>query len=171
MARRIARVGNPRARMKPPKRQPAQRPAAASPTPTGVPPFDAGLEARRTSGMARRSTLLSDLDVDVQQRAQETGFQYNPATGAFGGFDPTNPFSQAALLMQARQQNRNRSQQDYAQAGQLNAGAYEGAKAYNEFQSDKAYDTLKRGFDDYVKQYLRRKRDIQTVNPEELASL
>lgn len=162
-------------------------------TPATPSPFDAGLAAKTAALNARRQTLLSDLGVDLYQTSQEYGFQYNPASGMFGGFDPTNPFSQAALLVKTRQDaltNANRAydrgvrgtQQNYAQTGQLYSGAYENAQQENnrlitqqrgdiQLSYDKGYDTLRRGFEDYVKRYLRRKRDIQTANPEELASL
>lgn len=142
--------------------------SASAPT---APPFDPALAARQAANQARRTTLLSDLDVDAQQTAQETGFQFNPATGQFGGFDPTNPFSQAALLAQTRERSSRATQQSYAQAGQLNSGAALSGQASVQSDYDRGYDTLKRGFDDYVKRYLRRKRDIQTVDPNELVSL
>lgn len=169
-------------------------PSASSATPSTVaPPFDPELAARHAAANARRTTLLSDADVDLQQTAQQTGFQYNPATGQFGGFDPTNPFSQAALLAKTKaestkatelgyQRGTRRSEQDFAQAGQLWSGSYQNAQQENDrvigetrkgiqFDYDRGYDTLRRGFDDYVKRYLRRKRDIQTVGPDELVSL
>lgn len=136
-----------------------------------APPFDAEAEARASANRQRRTNLLSDADVDLQQRAQETGFKYNPATGAFGGFDPTNPFSQAALLMKARKERDKGENTGFAASGQLYSGAYNTAKKETGVAYDKGYDTLRRGFDDYVKNYLRRRRDIQTVPIEELASL
>ena len=151
--------------------------APASGSGTGAVELDAGLEARRASNEARRSTLLGDADVDLQQTAQETGFKYDPSTGAFGGFDAANPFSQAALLNQTRNETVSRTKQSYAggnsyaSGSQLYSGAYQGAQASVQSDYDKGYDTLKRGFDDYVKRYLRRKRDIQSVDPSELATL
>lgn len=146
----------------------ATNPSAAS---SSAPPFNAALEARRASLEARRNTLLSDADVDLQQTSQEYGFNYNPATGAFGGFDPTNPFSQAALLAKTRDENVSRTSNSYASRGQRHSTAYDAAQKEVGRRYDQGYDTLRRGFDDYVKRYLRRKRDISTVNPEELASL
>lgn len=194
MARRQRRgkAGPSRPGLLPPAvRNPPPKPS--SPSPVVAPPFDPALETRRASNEARRTTLLGDADVDLQQTSQETGFQYNPATGQFGGFDPTNPFSQAALLAKTRsestrvsemgyQRQGRRTQQDFAQAGQLYAGSYQSGQAENDrvigetrkkigFDYDRGYDTLRRGYEDYVKRYLRRKRDIQTVNPEELVSL
>lgn len=136
-----------------------------------APPFDADLAARTSAANQRRTTLLSDQDVDMQQTSQEYGFSYNPATGAFGGFDPTNPFSQAALLMKARKERDQGENTSYASSGQLYSGAYNTAKKETQSGYDKGYDTLRRGFDDYVKNYLRRKRDIQSQPIEELASL
>lgn len=144
------------------------------PTPgsiAGPPPVDPALEAARTAANQRRTNLLSDANVDLQEASQNYGFSYNPATGAFGGFDPTNPFSQAALLMKARKQRDQGENTSYASSGQLYSGAYNNAKAETGNAYDKGYDTLKRGFNDYVKNYLRRKRDIQTVPIEELANL
>lgn len=139
--------------------------------PPAAPPFDAELEARRSAATQRRTNLLSDQDVDLQQTSQEYGFSYNPASGAFGGFDPTNPFSQAALLMKARNERNQGENTSYAARGQLYSGSYEAAKKETGHAYDKGYDTLRRGFDDYVKNYLRRKRDIQSVPIEELANL
>lgn len=157
------------------------------------PPFDAGLAASQATADARRNTLLTDANVDLTQTSQEYGFKYDPTTGKFGGFDPTNPYSQAALLAKARDDSTRTSElgyqrryasdtQDFAQAGQLYAGARQNAQQEDnrvigqtrvDIQTgyNKGYDTLRRGFEDYVKRYLRRKRDIQTVSPEELASL
>lgn len=136
-----------------------------------APPFDPGLAAQQATNSARRSTMLGDMDVDLQQTAQETGFQYNPATGAFGGFDPTNPFSQAALLLKTRNESGQATKQAFAQSGQLYSGAANSAQRSVQSNYDRGYDTLRRGFDDYVKRYLRKKRDVQTVDPNELASL
>jgi len=142
-----------------------------SPGPAQAPQQDPALIAQQTANAQRRTNLLSDQDVDLQQQSQETGFSYNPATGQFGGFDPTNPFSQAALLMEAKK-NRDRGENtSFAASGQLYSGAYKAAKGETQHQYDRGYDTLRRGFEDYVKNYLRRKRDIQTVPIEELASL
>lgn len=145
-------------------------PGGGSGTPA-APPFDAELEARRTAANQRRTTLLSDADVDLQQTSQEYGFGYNPATGQAGGFDPTNPFSQAALLMKARKERDQGENTSFAASGQLYSGAYGAAKKETGVQYDRGYDTLRRGFQDYIKNYLRRKRDIQTVPIEELANL
>lgn len=181
--------GPPKGTIRPPGGAPAPAPTPAS----APPPFDAGLAASQAANDARRTTLLGDADVDLQQTSQEYGFRYDPATGQFGGFDPTNPFSQAALLAKARNESTQTSELGYqrqsasdrqglAQSGQLYSGASQNAqqeddrvigKTRVDIQSnyDKGYDTLRRGFEDYVKKYLRRKRDIQTVNPDELASL
>lgn len=135
------------------------------------PPFDADREAARTRGAQRRTTLLSDQDVDLQQTSSEYGFKYNPATGGFGGFDPTNPFSQAALLMKSRKQRDKGENTSFASSGQLYSGAYKAAQKETGHAYDRGYDTLRRGYQDYVKNYLRRKRDIQATPIEELASL
>lgn len=145
--------------------------ASTSPTEAGPPPFDAGLEASNAANIARRATLSSDADVDLQQTSQEYGFKYDPSTGAFGGFDPTNPFSQAALLLKTRTEATAGTTNSYASRGQQYSGAVGRAQTEVQSQYDKGYDTLRRGFDDYVKNYLRRKRDINEVSPEELATL
>lgn len=145
---------------------PQYQPAAPA-----APPYDAELEARRTAGSKRRVDINSDLDVDLGQTASESGFQYNWATGAVGGFDPTNPFSQAALLMKARKERDQGENTSFAGSGQLYSGAYQTAKKETGSQYDRGYDTLRRGFQDYVKNYLRRKRDVNTVPVEELANL
>lgn len=149
------------------------RPAGSSTsTPaTTVPPFDAAREASLASSTARRTQLLSDADVDMQSTAQQYGFKYDPSTGAFGGFDPTNPFSQAALLARTRDQHVAATTNSYNRRNNIYSGAYQEAQKDNQYQYDRGYDTLRRGFDDYVKRYLRRRRDIQTVAPEELATL
>lgn len=137
----------------------------------GPPPFDAELEARRSAANQRRTTLLADSNVDIKQASQEYGFGFNMATGAIGGFDPTNPFSQAALLMKARKERDKGENTSYASQGQFGSSAYAAAKKETGYQYDKGYDTLRRGFQDYVKNYLRRQRDIRTVGIEELANL
>lgn len=136
-----------------------------------APPFDAELEAKRIAAEKRRTDLLSDQQVDLKQTSQEYGFKYDPSTGKFGGFDPTNPFSQAALLMKSRKERDQGENTGFASSGQLYSGAYQAAKQETGVQYNKGYDTLRRGFDDYVKNYLRRRRDIQTVSIDELANL
>lgn len=150
-----------------------ERPSSSTSTTSAPapPPFDPQLEARRAALEARRQTLLGDLNVDLQQTSQGYGFKYDPSTGAFGGFDPTNPFSQAALLLQTRNEHRARATNTLATGGQQYSGISTTAQNEVNTEYDKGYDVLRRGFDDYVKQYLRRKRDIQTVDPEELANL
>jgi hypothetical protein len=73
--------------------------------------------------------------------------------------------------MKARKERDQGENTSYASRGQLYSGAYQTAQKETGVAYDKGYDTLRRGFDDYVKNYLRRKRDIQTVPIEELASL
>lgn len=150
------------------------KPGQQQPTPgqiAGPPPVDPGLLAAQSAANQRRTSLLSDAEVDLKETSQNYGFQYNPATGKFGGFDPSNPFSQAALLMKARKERDQGENTSYASSGQLYSGAYQTAKKETGYQYDKGYNTLRTGFEDYVKQYLRRKRDIQSVPIEELASL
>lgn len=134
-----------------------------------APPVDPDLERRTSAANQRRTNLLSDQDVDLQQTSSNYGFQYNPATGSFGGFDPTNPFSQAALLMKSRRERDKGENTSFASGGQLYSSAYDTAKRETQHGYDKGYDTLRRGFDDYVKNYLRRKRDISSQSIEELA--
>jgi hypothetical protein len=73
--------------------------------------------------------------------------------------------------MKARKERDQGENTSYASRGQLYSGSYQTAQKETGVAYDKGYDTLRRGFDDYVKNYLRRKRDIQTVPIEELASL
>ena len=141
------------------------------PTPISTPPVDPQLLANTTAANQRRTTLSSDADVDLQQTSASYGFGYDPATGKFGGFDPTNPFSQAALLMKARKERDQGENTSFASSGQLYSGSYQTAKKETGFQYDKGYDALRRGYQDYVKNYIRRKRDIQTQPIEELATL
>lgn len=139
------------------------------PGPIATPPFDPALEAQKAYTDTRRTTLLSDLNVDVTKTASDYGFQFNPATGAFGGFDPSNPFSQAALLLKSRKEAVSRDMNSFGR--RVNSGAYQAQRAETQFQGDRAYNALRSSFDSYVTDYLRRKRDIQTVSPEELATL
>lgn len=135
------------------------------------PPVDPALLAQTSANNQRRTNLLSDANVDLTETSNQMGFQYNPATGAVGGFDPTNPFSQAALLMQARKNRDQGENTGFASSGQLYSGAYNTAKTETGYQYDKGYNALRTSFLDYVKMYQRRKRDIQTQPIEELANL
>lgn len=133
--------------------------------PVAPPPFNANQAAQEAYGNQVRSNQQSDDDLDLTEYAQQSGIQYNPATGQFGGFDPTNPFSQAALLMKSRHERDQGQNTSYAASGQLYSGAYQSAKQETGFQYDRGYDTLRRGLDDYVKNYGRRKRDRNLVPP------
>lgn len=135
------------------------------PAPIAPPPFNANQAASEAYGNQVRGNQQSDDDLDLTQYAQQAGIQYNPATGQFGGFDPTNPFSQAALLMKSRQERDQGENTSYAARGQLYSGAYQSAKTETGFQYDKGYDTIRRGLTDYVKNYGRRKRDRNLVPP------
>src|SRR5580765_1279902 len=121
----------------------ANLPGTQAPPSTGVgvapPPFDAGLEARRAAGEKRRATILGDLNTDVTEQAQKYGFKYDPVTGKFGGFDPTNPFSMAALLKKTRDESTKASEMTFSRnvrgnqinfgnAGQIYSGAFQNAQ-------------------------------------------
>lgn len=136
-----------------------------------APPYDPALEAQKTANTARRTTLGARADRDLYTTSQDYGFGYNPVTGAVGGFDPTNPFSQAALLMKARKERDQGENTSFASQGQLNSGAYGLAKKETGSAYNKGYDALRRGFLKYLTGYMDRKADIQTVPIEELANL
>lgn len=168
---------------KPPKPvKPAPKPA-----PVGPPPFNANQAALDAYNSQTRTNQQSDDDLDIGTYAQRQGFEYNPATGQFGGFDPTNPFSQAALLLKSKndataaselsyQRGLTGNTNSYASSGQLYSGALQNAQGEQnrlvtqrrsniQFGYDRGYDTLRSGLLDYVTNYGRRKRNRNLVPP------
>lgn len=151
------------------------------------PPFDANYAASQAYGNQVRGNQQSDDNIDLTEYAQNAGIQYNPATGKFGGFDPTNPFSQAALLLKSRNEASAASElsyqrgvagnkNSYAATGQLYAGSLNNAQGEQnrlvgdrrksiQFGYDKGYNAIRQGLIDYTKNYGRRKRDRSLIPP------
>lgn len=121
------------------------RPAAAAPAtpPRAALPPDASYEAQLAALAQRRDSTVTSLGQQRQQGLLDYGYTES-APGQIA-FDPTNPYSQAAILKRNYDQSRAGNTNSYAAAGQLYSGALQNAQDETNFQQGKASDTLQKG--------------------------
>lgn len=99
--------------------------APVAPATTPLPP-DASYEQTLAALAKQRDSTITSLG---QQRQQGLlGYGYTEAPGGALGFDPTNPFSQAAVLKRNYDQARTGNTTSYAARGQLYAGSLQTAQ-------------------------------------------
>jgi hypothetical protein len=65
---------------------------------------------------------------------------------SYGFTDTSNPFNRAAMLQQAYDRNRAKTQTSYAARGQLYAGSLSNARSYDEGNYLRGYDALARQY-------------------------
>lgn len=68
---------------------------------------------------------------------------------AEGGFDPTNPYSQAAIMKKHYDDSQRGTTNSYAAQGQLYAGSLNNARATNDYNYGVSGDQLKRAASDF----------------------
>jgi hypothetical protein len=128
---------------------PAAAAAAAAPAPVTFAnlapsqlPIDPAYEAQVAALARQRDDTLLSLAGQRTQNLQEYGFTQAP-TGAIA-FDPSNPFSRAALLRKNYQESKQGTQTGYAARGQLYAGALQTAQAANDTGFNQNENSLER---------------------------
>lgn len=133
-------VRRPAAPVKAPARAPVAPPAAA---PAAALPPDASYEATIAGLASRRDSTVAGLGQQRQQGLLDYGY----TEGAPGqiAFDPTNPYSQAAILKRNYDQARAGNTNSYAARGQLYSGALQNAQDESQFRQGQASDSLQKG--------------------------
>lgn len=116
-------------------------PPAAAPPQTPLPP-DAGYEQTVAALGQRRDSTIAGLGQQRQQGLLGYGYTEDP-TGALG-FDPANPFSQAAVLKRNYDQSRAGNTTSYAGRGQLYAGSLQTAQDTTNRGEMQASDVLQK---------------------------
>lgn len=124
------------------------KPAALRPTPTApvaprpVLPPD-GLYEQQVAGLGRqRDTTLAGLATQRQSGLLDYGYTQDAAGHL--AFDPTDPYSQAALLKRHYDQSRASSGINLSARGQLYSGAYQNAQDYANRQELQGSDQLQK---------------------------
>jgi hypothetical protein len=128
----------------PPKPAVAPRPATApaTPGPSALPP-DAAYEQTLGNLAQRRDSTIAGLGQQRQQGLLSYGYTES-APGQLA-FDPTNPYSQAAMLKRNYDQARTGNTNSYAARGQLYSGALQNAQDESQFREGQASDALQKG--------------------------
>lgn len=152
MSRKVAPLKVTTSRPKPvPNVQPLSpipKAPAPPPAPSSAPfnsnalPPDASYD-QQIAGLGRtRDTTLAGLATQRQGGL----LQYGYTQDQFGGlaFDPTNPYSQAAILKRNYEESRRGSGTSLAARGQLYSGAYQTAQDYGNQQELQASDQLQK---------------------------
>lgn len=108
---------------------------------TPLPP-DAGYEATMGGLASQRDSTIAGLG----QQRQQGLLQYGYTEGAPGqiAFDPTNPYSQAAMLKRNYDEARTGTTTNYAARGQLYAGSLQNAQDDNNRGEAQSSDALQK---------------------------
>jgi hypothetical protein len=120
----------------------APAPVAFASVPSSQLPVDPAYDAQVAALARQRDDTLLSLAGQRTQNLQEYGFTQAP-TGAIA-FDPSNPFSRAALLRKNYQESKQGTQTGYAARGQLYAGALQTAQAANDTGFNQNENSLER---------------------------
>lgn len=127
-----------------PSKPPAPRPtstAPVAPRPFALPPD--GLYEQQVAGLGRqRDTTLAGLATQRQSGLLDYGYTQDAAGGL--AFDPTNPYSQAAVMKRHYNQSRASSGINLAARGQFYSGAYQNAQDYANKQELQSSDQLQK---------------------------
>lgn len=126
------------------------RPAAVAPRPSTAPapakpavlPPDASYDQSIAALTRQRDTSLAGLATQRQQGFLNYG--YTQDAGGNLAFDPTNPYSQAAILKRNYEQSRAGTGINLAAQGQLYSGAYQNAQDYSNQQELQGSDALQK---------------------------
>lgn len=135
-------VRKPTASVKAPSAPVARAPTAAAAPPVAPPPPDASYEATLAGLASRRDSTIASLGQQRQQGLLSYGYTEDPA-GAIA-FDPTNPYSQAAILKRNYDQSRAGNTIGFAARGQQYSGALQNAQDYSNSQQNQASDALQK---------------------------
>lgn len=120
---------------------PAVAPAPRPFNPNALPP-DA-LYEQQIAGLGRqRDTTLAGLA--TQRQGSLLDYGYTQGAGGALAFDPTNPYSQAAIMKRHYNESRAGSGVSLAAQGQLYSGAYQNAQDYANKQELQSSDALQK---------------------------
>lgn len=124
--------------------KPAPAPVAPSPPPfnPNVLPPDASYDQSIGALTRQRDTSLAGLA--TQRQGGLLNYGYTQDAGGNLAFDPTNPYSQAAILKRNYEQSRAGTGISLAAQGQLYSGAYQNAQDYSNQQELQGSDALQK---------------------------
>lgn len=121
---------------------PAAPVAPVRPQMPAVLPPDASYD-QQVAGLGRqRDTSLAGLASERQSGL--LGYGYTQDAGGGLAFDPTNPYSQAAVMKRHYDESRKGTGTNLAAQGQLYSGAYQTAQDYGNQQELQASDALQK---------------------------
>lgn len=137
---------------------------------------DATYKGTLADSIAGEGTFALDYGATLGSR---DGLDPSEATsGSFdwNGVEATNPFSKAALLVRSYNQQKNRTTNGMASAGQLYSGAIQNARSQDTFGYQQGQDALNKAMRDYLTGGSRTRRDAlgtrdKTINDAGLAGL
>lgn len=126
---------------------------APPPKPAAGPPIDPVYDAQVGAAQRTRNDTVAGL-----ANARSRGLANYGYTASFDQagtptnltFDPSNPFSQAALLKRSYDQQRSGNVNGYAAQGQLYSGALQNAAANTNFKQGAAEDGLQKALIDFL---------------------
>lgn len=133
---------------------PAQAPAQRS---AYDPRTDPGYQATSSGITSRVTQTVAGLQGDRGRYLQDSGYtaRFDPnnndayVAGSLA-FDPTNPFSRAALLLKKYRESRSGNTNSLAAMGQLNSGAYGRQQREINFQESSAQDAQQKSIIDFL---------------------
>jgi hypothetical protein len=115
--------------------------------PSVLPP-DANYEATVAGSQASHDITAGDLARQRQQAFLQYGYTQDAAGNL--AFDPSNPYSQAAILKRNYDQAQTGNTNSYAARGQLYSGALQNVQNESGFQYGRGENTLKTGLLDFL---------------------
>lgn len=130
-----------------PNKAAASAPAYSPPAQRTPAPPDPAYQAQIAALARQRDSTLSDLSGQQSRSLLDYGYNasYDQAGGVSGlSFDPSNPFSRAALLQKSYQQNKSGTLNSMAARGQLYAGALQQAQDVNDTNYQQSNDSLQK---------------------------
>jgi hypothetical protein len=148
MSRKIPRARGitmtPKVPVVPRPSAPVAAPPAVAPPPfnPNVLPPDAAYDQQLATLGRSRDTTLAGLATQRQGNLLSYGYTQDQSGGL--AFDPTNPYSQAAILKRNYEQSRRGTGVGLAAQGQLYSGAYQTAQDYGNQQELQASDALQK---------------------------
>jgi hypothetical protein len=120
----------------------------AGPTGPSTPPPDPVYLATVAGNQSSHDITAADLARDRKNAFLNYGYTQDAAGNLT--FDPTNPFSQAALLKRSYDQAQTGNTNSYAARGQLYSGALQNAQNESGFQYQAGSDRLTKALTDFL---------------------
>jgi hypothetical protein len=127
-------------------------PSLSNPSPTApsVLPPDANYDATVAGANKQHDITAADIKRAHDQALLQYGYIQTSGDPTHIQFDPSNPFSQAAMLKRNYDQAQTGNTNSYAARGQLYSGALQNAQNESGFQYQKGSDTISKALIDFL---------------------